>query len=103
MYVCIALKSGLTLFRAGFFGLPGTGGRGWLGLRRPYTGNSITAYGMATKFTRNDVLICSIPFLQFLCHHDVICRQYDVIQLNVLAEVIFHHYFTKIVYINKIC
>ena len=46
--------------QTGLFLLPGPGGGGGGGLRRPYTFNSITAYGMATKFTQNDVLICSI-------------------------------------------
>ena len=47
----------LTLFRPGFFELPGiAGGRG--GLRRAFTFNSIWL-GMAT-ITENDVLISSI-------------------------------------------
>ena len=49
-----------TIFRPGFFGLPVTGGEGGGGLKRPYTCNSVTAYGLATNFTQNDVLVRSI-------------------------------------------
>ena len=45
----------LTIQTGFFFGLPGTEE----GLHGPYTFNSLTAHGMATKFTQNDVLISS--------------------------------------------
>ena len=52
----------LNLFRPGLFGLPATEGEGGGVLRRPYTCNSTTTYGMVTKFTQNDVLIaCMSP------------------------------------------
>ena len=47
---------GVNPIQTGFFlCFPGPGG-----LRRPYACNSTTAYGMAPKFTRNDVLNISI-------------------------------------------
>ena len=46
----------LTLFRPGFLLLPRT----WGALRRPSPCNSTIAYGMATKYSQNDVLIISI-------------------------------------------
>ena len=61
-----------------------------------YRFNSITALDMATKFTQNDVLICSIISSMY-SHHDVMGRQCDVIYLNLLGDHIFYHYFTKIV------
>ena len=56
-YICLDMKAfALPYSDRAFFLLPRTGGGR---LRRPYPCNSTTAYGMAPKFTQNDILIIS--------------------------------------------